>query len=232
MAGHGSRFEKAGYTFPKPLIDVMGKPMIQMVVENLNIDARYIYVVRKEHYEKYNLQYMLNLLTPGCDIVVTDGVTDGAACTALLAKDLIDCDSPLLMANSDQYVEWNSSEFMYSMSNSDADGGILTFTAISPKWSFVRKNESGLVVEVAEKKPISDIATCGVYWFRHGSEFVAAAEQMIRKNIRVNNEFYVCPIFNELILDGKKIRTHHIEKMWGTGTPEDLNAFVAAHEQT
>lgn len=231
MAGQGSRFEKAGFTFPKPLIDVMGKPMIQMVVENLNIEARYIYVVRREHYEKYNLQYMLNLITPNCEIILTDGLTEGAACTALLAKDLINTDAPLLMANSDQYVEWNSSEFMYSMANSNADGGILTFTAVSPKWSFVKKNDLGLVTEVAEKKPISDIATCGVYWFRRGSDFVSAAEQMIDKNIRVNNEFYVCPIFNELILNKKHIRTFHIDRMWGTGTPEDLATFISSHDK-
>ncbi len=87
MAGAGSRFEQAGYTFPKPLIDVKGKPMIQVVVENLNIDANYIYVVQKSHREKYNLDTLLNLITPGCKIVEVDGITEGAACTALLAKE-------------------------------------------------------------------------------------------------------------------------------------------------
>ena len=231
MAGLGSRFEKAGFTFPKPLIDVLGKPMIQMVVENLNIDAKYIYVVRREHYEKYNLQYMLNLITPGCEIILTDGLTDGAACTVLLAKSLINNEESLLLANSDQYVEWDSSEFMYAMSNSSADGGILTFTALSPKWSFAKIGDDGFVAEVAEKKPISDVATCGIYWFRHGADFVSAAEQMIDKNIRVNNEFYVCPVFNEMISNGKRVKNHHISKMWGTGTPEDLAAFTASHDK-
>ena len=112
MAGAGSRFEKAGYTFPKPLIEVDGKPMIQVIVENLNIDAQHIFIVQKEHYEKYNLQYLLNLIAPGCEIVQVDGVTEGAACTTLLAKEFINNDEPFLTANSDQFVEWNSNEFL------------------------------------------------------------------------------------------------------------------------
>ncbi len=119
MAGAGSRFEQAGYTFPKPLIEVRNKPMIQVVVENLNLDANYIYVVQKAHREKYNLDTLLNLLTPGCKIVETDGLTEGAACTALLAKEYIDNDNPLFFANSDQFVEWDSNEFMYKMQETD-----------------------------------------------------------------------------------------------------------------
>ena len=133
MAGAGSRFEKAGYTFPKPLIEVEKKPMIQVVVENLNMDANYIYVVQKSHREKYNLDTLLGLLTPGCKIVEVDGVTEGAACTALLAKEYIDNDNPLFFANSDQFVEWDSNEFMYKMQETDADGGIVTFNATHPK---------------------------------------------------------------------------------------------------
>ena len=131
MAGAGSRFELAGYTFPKPLIEVKGKPMIQVVVENLNLEANYIYVVQKQHREKYNLDTLLNLITPGCKIVETDGITEGAACTALLAKEFIDNDNPLFFANSDQFVEWDSNEFMYKMNETDADGGIVTFTALN-----------------------------------------------------------------------------------------------------
>ena len=226
MAGAGSRFEQAGYTFPKPLIDVRNKPMIQVVVENLNIDANYIYLVQKKHREKYNLDTLLNLLTPSCKIVEVDGITEGAACTALLAKKFIDNDSPLFFANSDQFVEWDSNEFMYKMQETDADGGIITFKATHPKWSFAKINENGLVIEVAEKNPISDIATVGYYYWKHGSDFVKYAEQMINKNIRVNNEFYVCPVFNQAIEDKKQIRTFNIEKMWGLGTPEDLKYYL------
>ena len=226
MAGAGSRFEKAGYTFPKPLIEVKGKPMIQVVVENLNMKANYIYVVQKSHREQYNLDALLSLITPGCKIVETEGMTEGAACTALLAKEHINWDAPLFFANSDQFVEWDSNEFMYKMNETDADGGIVSFRATHPKWSFAKIDEQGLVTEVAEKKPISNIATVGYYYWKHGSDFVKYAEQMIDKDVRVNNEFYVCPVFNEAINDGKQIRTFNVEGMHGLGTPEDLNEFL------
>ena len=226
MAGAGSRFEKAGYTFPKPLVEVNGKPMIQVVVEALNIEANYIYIVQKSHRKKYNLDTLLTLITPNCTVLEVDGLTEGAACTALIAKDIIDNGSPLFFANSDQYVDWNSSEFMYKMQETDCDGGIVTFSSSHPKWSYAKVNELGLVTEVAEKNPISDKATIGYYFWKKGSEFVKYAEQMIRKNSRVNGEFYVCPVFNEAIEDKKEIRAFHAEKMWGLGTPEDLNYFL------
>jgi HAD superfamily hydrolase (TIGR01509 family) len=226
MAGAGSRFQKAGYTFPKPLIEVQGKPMIQHVVENINIDATHVFIVQKSHYEKYNLKHLLNLISPSCKIIQVDGITEGAACTTLLAKDIIDNDDPLLIANSDQYLEWDSNEFMYSMMADEIDGGILTFTATHPKWSFAKLDANGFVSEVAEKKPISDNATCGVYLWKKGSDYVKFANEMIEKDIRTNNEFYVCPVFNQAIESGKKIKTFHIGKMWGLGTPEDLNKYI------
>jgi dTDP-glucose pyrophosphorylase len=204
--------------------------MIQVVVENLNIDARYIYIVQKSHYEKYNLDYLLRLVTPRCEIVQIEGVTEGAACTTLLAKEFIDNGDSLVIANSDQFVEWNSGETLYSFMADGIDGGIVTFYATHPKWSFAKIDEDGIVTEVAEKKPISDIATVGIYFWKKGSDYVKYAEQMIERNIRTNGEFYVCPVFNQAIEDGKKFRVRNIEKMWGLGTPEDLNYFLENHK--
>jgi HAD superfamily hydrolase (TIGR01509 family) len=232
MAGAGSRFQQAGYTFPKPLIDVRGKPMIQVVTENLNIDATFIYVVQKEHRDKYNLDTLLNLITPNCKIVEVEGITEGAACTTLLAKEYIDNDEPLLMANSDQFVEWDSNEFMYKMTEQNLDGGIVTFRATHPKWSFAKIDMQGYVTEVAEKNPISDIATVGIYYWKHGADYVRFAEQMIEKNVRVNNEFYVCPVFNQAIKDNLKIKTFDVPRMWGLGTPEDLKFFLEKYMVT
>jgi len=228
MAGAGSRFEQAGYTFPKPLIDVNGKPMIQAVVNNLNIDAEHIFIVQKSHYEKYNLKEVLSQISPNCRVVQVDGVTEGAACTTLLAKEYINNDEPLLMANSDQYVNWDSNEFMYSMVGDGVDAGILTFPSTHPKWSYAKLDEYGFVSEVAEKKPISKIATVGIYYWAKGSDYVKYAEEMIRKDVRTNNEFYVCPVFNEAILDNKKVKVYSINErdMWGLGTPEDLDNFL------
>ena len=226
MAGAGSRFEKAGYTFPKPLIDVNGRPMIQVVVDNLNFESNHIFITQTEHRKKYNLDTLLKLIAPSVNIIDVNGVTEGAACTTLLAKDLINNDNPLIIANSDQLVEWNSSEFMYKMQEQDVDAGILTFNSTHPKWSFAKVDEYGYVTEVAEKNPISDIATVGIYYWKRGSDYVKFAEQMIENNIRVNNEFYVCPVFNQAIAAGLKIKTFNIEKMYGLGTPEDLKFYL------
>lgn len=226
MAGAGSRFVAKGYQKPKPLIDVNGSPMIKTVVDNLNLEgAKYVFVCQREHYWRYNLETVLKMIAPGCEIVLTDGMTEGAACTVLLAKEHIG-DGPLLMANSDQFVEWDSTEAMYAWTADAIDAGILTFHADHPKWSYAKLGEDGYVTEVAEKKVISDHATVGIYYWTKGSDFVKYAEQMIEKNVRVNNEFYVCPVFNEAIADGKKIKIKEISRMWGIGTPEDLEYFL------
>ena len=141
-------------------------------------------------------------------------------------KEFIDNDDPLLLANSDQFMEWNSNECLYAFNADGIDAGILTFKATHPKWSYAKVGEDGFVSEVAEKKPISDDATVGVYFWKKGSDYVKYAKQMIEKDVRVNNEFYICPVFNEAIADGKKIRIKEIEGMWGIGTPEDLNYFL------
>lgn len=227
MAGLGSRFAKAGYSFPKPLIDVFGRTMIEVVVRNLNLDlsiTTFIFVVRKQHYHDYDLKNLLDSIVPGCKIQIQEGDTEGATCSVLSAKELIDNDKPLLIANSDQFVEWNSSEFLYQMES--ADGGMATFESSHPKWSYAKLREDGFVSEVAEKKVISNHATVGIYYYKKGGEFIKYAEQMIKKGIKVNGEYYVCPIYNEYIQDGKKIKIANIQRMWGIGVPEDLDYFL------
>jgi len=229
MAGEGSRFAKEGYTFPKPLIDVRGKPMIQAVVENLDFDAEYIFLVRKEHLEKYQgLPSTLERITNGKSKIVTvDSLTEGAACTALLAEKYINNDDDLLIANSDQIIEYSPQNFNSLRNMTNVDGIVFAFNAVHPKWSFVKTNSRGIVIEVAEKKPISDIATCGIYWYRRGSDFVACAKKMIEKNIRVNNEFYIAPVYNEMIQNGGTLIPFFVHRMHGIGTPEDLNAYLS-----
>lgn len=233
MAGAGSRFAKAGYSFPKPLINIKGKPMIQVVVENLCLDTsrcRYIFICREEQVKKYNLNYLLKAIAPNSEIVIVDRLTEGAACSILLAKKYIDNDKHLLLANSDQFMEWDPNRFMYSMVADDIDGGLATFTSVHPKWSYVKLDEDGFVCEVAEKRPISTHATTGIYYWKKGKDFVKYAEQMIRKNIRINNEFYTAPVYNEAISDGKKVKIFPIEKMWGIGVPEDLQTFLSDYK--
>lgn len=230
MAGAGSRFAQAGYSFPKPLIEILGKSMIEVVLRNLQIDANFIFLVQKEHEEQYNLRRYLNLLAPNCQVVVVETLTDGAARTVLLAEELIDNPNPLLIANSDQFVDWDSSEVLYQFEAASVDGGLVTFHSTHPKWSFAKVDADGWVTEVAEKEPISDVATTGIYYWAKGSDFVRFAKQMISKDIRTNGEFYICPVYNEAIGAGLKIRARSVERMWGLGTPEDLTAFLGDSE--
>lgn len=227
MAGRGSRFAKAGYQLPKPLIDICGHPMIEYVVNNIRpkCEHRFIFICQEEHLEKYGLQRKLTQIAPGCIVVTIDHITEGAACTVLLAEKYIDNDDSLMIANSDQYVDTDIDAYIAAMEGHD--GLIMTMPSNDPKWSFIKYDKQGLVTLVKEKEVISDQATVGIYNYRHGKDFVRFAHQMIDRNIRVNNEFYVAPVYNEMIESGGKITWRDIgEKMWGLGTPEDLDRFL------
>ena len=163
--------------------------------------------------------------------MIVDRLTEGAACTALLAEHIIDNDEDLLIANSDQFIDYQPQNFLSLKDMTNTDAIVYTFNDVHPKWSFVKVNSRGFVTEVAEKKPISDIATCGIYWYRKGSQFVKYAKQMIEKNVRINNEFYIAPVYNELIADGKTLIPFYVHKMWGLGTPEDLKNYLESNRK-
>lgn len=221
MAGRGQRFVEANFKDPKPFIKFKNKKrLIEVVTENVcpqKYKNSVCYLAQKSHLTKKKYK---NVLSNG-SVIEISGITDGAACTVLLAKEKINNDLPLLIANSDQWIDFSIDDFVEDCFNRELDGSIVTFTATEEKWSFAKVNDNMLVTEVAEKKPISNIATVGVYFWKHGKDFVKYAEQMIEKNIRTNNEFYVCPVFNEAIQDNKRISIFHVENMYGFGTPED-----------
>jgi len=229
MAGAGSRFAKEGFDKPKPLIDVRGKPMIQVVMENLKVtNCRFIFIVQQEHYIKYNLQQILTSLAPNCVIIQSDGLTEGPACSVLLAKEYINNDNPLFMANSDQYLEWDAQEFIDEMMQPGIDGGLSVFLMTAPdnKWSFAKADENGFVLQVAEKRKISDYATTGIYFWKRGKDFVRQAENMITLNIRVNNEFYVAPVYDEGLKERQRFKVSVCKKFWGLGVPADLRYYL------
>ncbi len=232
MAGLGSRFAKEGYSKPKPFIDVLGKPMIERVMENLSIpNATYILIARKEHIE---LQAeTIKVLKKKFDIIVEsiDKVTEGAVCTVLHTRKYINNETPLLLANCDQIVDTDIQSYIEDCFIKKADGSILTFIDAerNPKWSFAKVDDNNWVTEVKEKEAISEFATVGLYFFSKGKYCVDYALDMIVRNERVNNEFYTCPVYNYALADGKKI-THYLmdfNKMYGIGTPDDLNKFLS-----
>lgn len=231
MAGMGSRFASAGYAKPKPFIDVDGKPMIVRVLENLAYPgARYILIARKEHLEAEaelarQIEQEFNAV-----FIAIDQLTEGTACTVLYARKFINNDEPLLIANSDQVVDMRIADFIDDCSERQLDGSILTFVdeLRDPKWSFARIDRQGLVVEVQEKKAISEYATVGIYLYRRGRDFVDAAVDMFIARDRVNQEYYTCPTYNYAIRAGLRIGLYNIDvqQMNGLGTPEDLNAYL------
>lgn len=231
MAGRGSRFSLAGYEDPKPLIPIHGIPMIRWVIKNLTpvVDHKFIFIAQGEHIDKYSLLEKLGEWAPGSEVVRADGITSGAAATVLLARHLIDNKSPLVIANSDQWVEANFQDFINFIFNENLDGSIMTMKADDPKWSFAEISSDGNVIRVVEKEVISNQATVGIYGFKHGSDFLKYANEMISDNFTVNGEHYVAPVYNWMIKAGKKIGTHSIgseaDGMYGLGIPEDLNIF-------
>lgn len=235
MAGRGSRFANAGYELPKPLIDVAGRPMIDRVIGNISPSEphRFIFLCLQEHLDRYDLETHLKGRAENCVIVPVCQVTEGAACTVLLSERYIDNDDPLMIANSDQYVDTDIDRYIQSMG--DNDGLIMTMTADDDKWSFIKYDGNGYVTMVREKEVISDEATVGIYNFAKGADFVKYAHDMIDRNMRVNNEFYVAPVYNMMIEDGKKIAFYNIggvdNGMYGLGTPDDLDRFLRKNKE-
>ena len=233
MAGRGSRFASAGYAAPKPLIPVGGKPMIQWVIDNVrpSVPHRFIFICLEDHLREYpDVPAALRRLCPGCEIVEVSQVTEGAACTVLLARQFIDNDDPLMIANADQFVKIPIDRYLAQMNERQADGLIMTFWADHPKWSYCRMRPDGTVAQVVEKNVVSNDATVGIYNFRHGRDYVRAADVMIAKNLRVNNEFYVAPTYDQMIEGGGKVviadTGREYDGMFGLGTPGDLDFFI------
>ena len=229
MAGLGDRFRKAGYTTSKPMILVDGKPMIQLAIESLGLFGRYIFVINRENEMVEELKSLLRAITSDPIIIEIDYLTEGPTSTCLLAKHYIDTDEPLVIANCDQIMKWNSHEFFNHINNTSNDGVVVTYNVITEKNSYVKLDEFGFAIEFAEKKIISDESLNGIHFWKKGSDFIKSAETMINKNIRVNNEFYIAPTYNELIVEGKKITTYPVKnnEHWAVGTPEDLEKYLS-----
>lgn len=231
MAGHGSRFTAAGYALPKPLIPLHGVSMIETVIANLaprRRHHRFLFLVQRVHCERYGLDDRLRDAAPGCEILTVDEVTAGAACTVLLARRMIDSAEPLMIANCDQWIDADIDDYLDAVDG--LDGLIMTMHAEGEKWSYVRTGDDGLVEAVAEKQPISDQATVGIYNFARGADYVAAADAMIGRGLTVNGEYYVAPVYQLFVEAGARVGTWSVgavdDGMYGLGTPEDLERFL------
>jgi NDP-sugar pyrophosphorylase family protein len=229
-AGEGSRFAKAGWKKPKPFIDVLGRPMLSHVIDNVSPKGWQTTVLLRKQHQEDQADAVLDLKARGVNVIPLEKVTEGTAATVLLARRVFDDDRPMMVANSDQIVDFDASDFVEDCFNRQLDGSILVFRdpEMDPKWSFARLGSDGLVQEVAEKKPISDLATVGIYLFARGRDFVSSAADMMAANERVNGEFYTCPVYNFMIAQGARIGVYEVpmNAMHGLGTPEDLEAYL------
>lgn len=231
MAGSDEAFREAGYAYPKNLIEINGKPLVERVIHSFDglaaQGARFLFLIRQSEIQKHHTASVVRLLVPNAEVISIPGDTAGAACTALWAIDKINNDTPLLITNGDQILEVDYTHALSDFQRPDVDGGALVFEAVHPRWSYVKIDSSGYVIEAAEKRPISRLATAGTYFFKRGSDFVQAARRMILKDAHVDGVFYVCPAFNEMILDQSRIITHSIsqESYFQFKTPRGLQEY-------
>ena len=228
MAGLGSRLSQSGYKTPKPLVKILDKTLIEWSISSLGFNGNFIFCCKKEHLEEFNLENILRNIIPDCKIVSIDYQTQGTAQTILEAKSLINSDEELFLSDSDHFIKWDHQEFLKTIRPQNIDACVMVFpqkqTSIS--LSYVKQDSHGFVVKAAEKIPISETAACGMHYYKKGSDFVDCAEQMIKKNIRFKNEFYVTPIYNEFVQKLKHVITFSIIKKWALGNPEEIDKFL------
>lgn len=226
MAGDSVIFKESGFKYNKNFTEINRKPLFQRIfnsVSKLNAE-KFIFIVNSEDAHKYHIDRSLKLLSPKCYVAVTEGKTAGAACTVLLATELIDNDEELVINNGDMILETDIQAVVNKFRESNLDGGIITFESVHPRWSFVRLDEADYVIETAEKNPISNHATAGFYYFKRGADFVSGAKEMIRKDSNVDGKYYVCPVYNEMVLKQRKIKCCEVavEKYYPLTTPKEV----------
>lgn len=233
MAGSSQSFQDAGFTFPKNLIEINDRPLAEQVITSLfegeEIENKLICVIRRDENQRFHTGQVIHLVRPDAEIIEVRGNTSGAACTALLAIDSLVPEAPLIILNGDQVIDGGIWKAIASFQERSADGGTIVFDAVHPRWSFVRTNEKGWVVEAAEKRPISRMATAGAYYFKRAELFLKGATEMIKKDAHVNGLFFVCPIFNELILQQLNIATYRIarESYHSLATPAGVEEYTS-----
>lgn len=225
MAGLGSRFIKEGFKVPKQIINIKDKHLIDISLDCLNYkDCNLIFVLRDEHVYNHHMdELLIKKFGDDISIVVLDQLTDGSVCSCLFAEKLINNDSPLVIHTLD--IEFRPVFDPHVMETLDADGLILTFKSNSTNYSYAQLDRNGNVTKTAEKKAISPNACVGIYGFKKGSDFCKYAKEMIDRDLRTKNEFYISPLYNILIEDGKKIITETVDKMHIFGTPDEYNFY-------
>ena len=232
FSGDDKAFKESGYLYPKNLTEINGTPMIENVLKGFesiikNCD-QLLLTMRQNEIDKYHTSQVARLLYPQAKIVSVPNIAQGAACAVLLAASDIDNDEELVVMNGDIIIEQQLMPAIDDFRKRNLDGGAITIESVHPRWSFVKCDENGYMIEAAEKRPISKNATVGIYYYRHGKDYVEAAKNMIRKDACVNGIFYICPAFNELILMQKKLGIYMIDRhnYYSLANPVGVEAYL------
>ena len=231
MAGDSKRFEDAGYLYPKNLIEIAGLPLVERVIGQLDSlrmnGARLIVVIQEDEAKQFHTGEVIRLLVPDATVVAVPRLDSGAACTALLAIEEIDPDVPLLVFNGDQVLTEGLQDALEDFAARDLDGGVIVFLAVHPRWSYVKTGSDGLVLEASEKRPISRNATAGTYYFKRGEDFLRATMRMIGKDAHVQGRYFICPAYNELVLEQARIGIYEISQSayFSLSTPQGVQQY-------
>ena len=202
-------FGDSGY--PTFLTEVGGATLLEMWVSQAKeIDGKVTLVVNENDVIRWNLRAIKEQIDPDLQIISIKGLTSGATCTALLALAGKNLEEQLIVLNGNEYIQPRISEVVNEFNLRNLDAGLVYFDSVHPRYSYARINDDGLVLETAEKYPISRNATAGFYWYKSSRIFVAAAEQQLLKRLNLNGSYYICPLFNELILQGQVVGGHGI----------------------
>ncbi len=233
MAGEGSRFAKAGWATPKPLIELQGVPLFQRAIGSVAIDGvdmKYSLIVRQEHIDNQHIDVLIKELLPEARVFSVLKTTRGAVETCLVAEKAIDDEDAVVVMDCD--LEFRSTRYnelvsdALSVSADQADGGALvSFESNNPRYSYAQIDADGRVLRTAEKEPISNHALCGAYFFGSGKDFKRIAHQLLEDGTRGKAEFYVSLLYNYLLEEGRTVRLASMEEYYSYGTPEELLTY-------
>jgi dTDP-glucose pyrophosphorylase len=234
MAGAGSRFAEKGYTVPKPLLPILNEPMVIKACKALPEAEKSIFILRDFHIKEFHIDEAIKTYVPHSEIISLNALTEGQASTCLMAKEFINTQEELIIGASDNGMFYDKNKFEECKSKADAI--VFTFknnNSVLEKpqaYGWAITNEQNEIQEMKVKymmpNPMDNHAVVGAFWFKHGCDFVSAAENMISQNRRINNEFYVDECLNDLIKMGKKVLAFEVNQYLCWGTPNDYETFL------
>jgi dTDP-glucose pyrophosphorylase len=232
MAGNGQRFIDAGYKEDKPFVKIFNKPMFRIAIENLNISGHYYLLVKLKHMQRILSQLKFLPQDSQYTVIPIKKRVNGSTAACLTLCETIMPNEPLIVANCDQIIDWNSVDFLKFCELCTAEGVVTTFKANSAQHSYARENEDGQVIEIKEKQVISNDALCGVHFWNRADMAFWSFQKALEGPPHYNGEYYIAPTYNEIIkLDGLVLQ-YKTNGMVVLGTPHQLEEYISENSRT